>query len=404
MKKHDGLQEDKEVFFFPVIRVRQPIGEFFVGAVPYDLLIKICDFDIRRLLRTDHFENFLGIQRELDPKRVKIIEQYVHTVDATFPTGVILSVREQSAELEFLPKAAARGKDVSSDVVILKLSNTPASEADDEHERVLSSQIATVIDGQHRIEALKSLERGEFYVNVAIFIGLDKATEAEVFSTVNLAQTKVNKSLVYDLFSYTENRSPEKSCHEVAIVLDSEKSSPFYRRIKRLGVSTDGRFGETLSQAAFVRGLLRHITRDPLADRDIGKRSGRWTEVSPDEFEKFIMRPFFVADEDEKIADVLWNYFDAVRDRWPDAWAASGAGYILNKTTGYLALMRFFRDAYLHSTKKPIVVEKSVFLKLFAKSKIKDDDFSKEVFVPGSSGEGKLYRTLKHECLGGPPP
>lgn len=399
MKQEDLLKEDKEVFTLPVIRVRQPIGEFYIGAISHTLLIKICDFDIRRLLRTDHFEDFLGIQRELDKKRVKIIQQYIHTVDATFPTGVILSVREQSAELELLPKPSGPGKSVGTDVAVLKLSNTPSSEVGEDCERVLSSQIATVIDGQHRIEALKDLKGGEFYVNVAIFIGLDKATEAEIFSTVNLAQTKVNKSLVYDLLSYSERRSPEKSCHDVAVVLDTEEASPFYKRIKRLGVATEGRFGETLSQATFVKGLLKHITKDPLADRDIGKRSGVWSTVSQEDFERFVLRPFFVKNEDEKIADVVWNYFDAVKQRWPEAWASSGSGYVLNKTTGYLALMRFFRDAFLFYTKEPRVLDTSEFTKLFAKSSIQDKDFNKEVFVPGSSGEGKFYRTLRDECL-----
>lgn len=392
------LDEDKEVFWLPVIRMRQPIGEFFVGVISHKTLIRICDFDIRHLLRTNHFEEYVGIQRDIDQKRIKEIRQYLTTIDATFPTAVILSVREQSAQLDFLTKPNTSGKNVGGEIAVLKLSNTPSSEADDERERVLSSQIATVIDGQHRIESLKEFT-GEFFVNVAIFIGLDKASEAEVFSTVNLAQTKVNKSLVYDLYAYSEKPSPEKTCHEVAVVLDTEKDSPFHERIKRLGVATDGRFGETLSQATFVKGLMRHITDDPLGDRDIGKRSGRWTAVSQELFQKFILRPFFVATEDEKIADIVWNYFDAVRERWPEAWAVTGTGNILNKSTGYLALMRFFRDAYLHTTRKPQVLDKLVFAKIFAKSKIRDTDFNKETYVPGSSGEGKLYRQLKQECL-----
>ena len=207
------------------------------------------------------------------------------------------------------------------------------------------------------------------------------------------------KSLVYDLFAYSEKRSPEKSCHEIAVVLDSEKNSPFYRRIKRLGVATEGRFGETLSQATFVRSLIKHITKDALGDRDIGKRTGKWPKVTQEEFNRFVLRPFFVDDQDEKIADLIWNYFDAVKERWPEAWSATGSGSILNKTTGYQALMRFFKDAYLNLTAEPKVIKKNTFLEIFGRSKLKDRDFNKEVFVPGSSGEGKLYHSLKDECL-----
>ncbi len=388
----NALLEDRRSISFPVLRVRQPIGEFFVGAISHKLLIQISDFDIRKLLRKDRFEDFAGIQREIDPKRVREIRQYVETVDATFPTAIILSVQEQSAELELIPKLA--GKNLTNDLAILTLSNSPS---DDEDERILFHQIATVIDGQHRIESLKQHENDDFNINIAIFIGLDKASEAEVFSTVNLAQTKVNKSLVYDLFAYSETRSPEKTCHEIAVVLDSEEKSPFYRRIKRLGVATDGRFGETLSQAAFVRALMKHITKDPLGDRDIGKRGGRWPKVTKQEFERFVLRPFFVNKEDEKIADIIWNYFDAVKERWPEAWASTGSGLILNKSTGYQALMRFFKDAYLHEAGEPTVVKKGAFLRLMQRSKLKDEDFNKEVFVPGGSGEGLLYRTLKEQ-------
>jgi DGQHR domain-containing protein len=348
------------------------------------------------LLQTNHFSDFVGIQREIDPKRVKEIRQYIETVDATFPTGVILSIREESAELEMIGGIKTDAKTTFTDLAMLKLSNVPSKKEED---RILFRQIATVIDGQHRIESLRDHKKDDFYINVAFFIGLDKATEAEIFSTVNLAQTKVNKSLVYDLFSYSEKRSPEKTTHEVAIVLDSEKKSPFFERIKRLGVATEGRFGETLSQATFVKGLLPHITRDAMGDRDIGKRSESWGKVSPEEFKQFVLRPFFVKNQDEVIANIIWNYFDAVKETWPKAWDSTGQGAILNKTTGYLALMRFFRDAFLNITGKPQLISKEEFLSLFSHSRLKDADFNKETFVPGSSGQAKFYALLKEDCL-----
>jgi DGQHR domain-containing protein len=396
MAKDPALVEGSRSIAIPVIRVRQPIGEFYIGTISHSALIDISDFDIRRMLQTSHFSNFVGIQREIDPKRVKEIRQYVETIDATFPTGVILSVREESAELEMVSGLKLDGKTTFPDLAILKLSNVPS---DDEETRILYRQIATVIDGQHRIEALKEHAKEDFFINVAIFIGLDKASEAEIFSTVNLAQTKVNKSLVYDLFSYSETRSPEKTCHEVAVVLDSEKESPFSERIKRLGVATEGRFGETLSQATFVKGLLPHITRDPLVDKDLGKRSEIWAKVPPEEFERFVLRPFFVKGQDEVIASIIWNYFGAVQSTWPKAWGSTGTGSILNKTTGYLALMRFFRDAFLNITRKPQMISKEDFQSVLSHSRWKDNDFNKETFVPGSSGQSKLYLSLREDCL-----
>ena len=114
-----------------------------------------------------------------------------------------------------------------------------------------------------------------------------------LFSIVNLAQTKVNRSLVYDLFSLARSRSPEKTCHEVVVALDKMDESPFHHRIKRLGVATEGRFGETLSQATVVKGILPYITNDPLADRDIGKRFGFWDQSLARDFNKRIFYEFF---------------------------------------------------------------------------------------------------------------
>ncbi len=62
-------------------------------------------------------------------------------------------------------------------------------------------QVASIIDGQHRLKGLEEAKQGEFELSVSIFVGADDATEAMIFSVVNLAQTKVNRSLVYDLFS-----------------------------------------------------------------------------------------------------------------------------------------------------------------------------------------------------------
>ncbi|HEX3652245.1 MAG TPA: DGQHR domain-containing protein [Rhizomicrobium sp.] len=383
-----NLKEDFRSVTIPVMTVSQPIGDFFIGVIPRQIAVDISEFDIRRLVDRERFTDFLGIQREVSEKRVKDIVRYLGTTDATFPTAVILSVREECVELH------SSGTQNSS-MMQMRLSNYPHQ---DSSKRILFKQIATVIDGQHRLEALRRISR-EFDVNVAIFVGLDKATEAEIFSTVNLAQTKVNRSLVYDLFSYRDARSPEKTCHETAVVLDRDKRSPFHQRIKRLGVATEGRFGETLSQATFVEGLIRHISRDPIQDREIGRRGGSWSPVSQEEFERCVLRPFFVADEDEKIVSVVWNFFDAVKERWPVAWEDDGKNYVLNRSTGYLGLMRFFRDAYRHITTRPKVVSTQSFVDVLNRSKLKDADFTKDIFIPGSSGQAALAARLRADCL-----
>src|SRR5580704_17478113 len=156
----DSLREDLRSVTIPVTQVSQPIGDFFIGVMARQIAVDISEFDIRRLVERERFTDFLGIQREVSEKRVKDIVRYLGTTDATFPTAVILSVKEECAELH-------RSGLKNSTVMHLKLSNYPHT---DLSKRILFKQIATVIDGQHRLEALRRIT-SPFDVNVAIFVG-----------------------------------------------------------------------------------------------------------------------------------------------------------------------------------------------------------------------------------------
>ena len=259
-------------------------------------------------------------------------------------------------------------------------------------------QVASIIDGQHRLKGLQEFGLQDFEIGVSIFIGVDDGTEATIFSTVNLAQTKVNRSLVYDLFSISRHRSPEKTCHEIVVALDRLEDSPFRDRIKRLGQATEGRFGETLSQATVVRGILPYISDDPIGDRDRGRRFAYWEPATAKQFGNRIFYPFFQKNEDQKILTVMMNYFSSIRDRWPTAWNNTGQGNIINRTNGFNGFMRFLKPAYFQYTTVPTVVPKADFDSLFEKIKLEDKDFNVETFPPGTGGSSKLFRTLQEQA------
>jgi DGQHR domain-containing protein len=363
----------------PVIKATQPIGEFYIGQLDSTTLCEITEFDIRQLVRENEIESYLGIQRRLDPKRVKEISEYVRTSDACFPTAVILAV---PAECAFYDVGAGE----------LTLSNVPNPE--EGQERVLFKDIARVLDGQHRIEGLRGLSDRIFQVNVSIFVELDIAEQAYIFATVNLAQTKVNKSLVYDLYDLAKLRSPQKVCHNIAVALDGTEKSPFYLRIKRLGVATEGRYGETLTQANFVESLMKYISKNPLRDREIYKK-GAPPKIGADESKVLIFRNMMIEERDLDIADVIWNYFDAVRRHWPQYWDSPGEGQMLDKSNGFRGLMRFLRDAYLFLAKPGQVPKAEEFLdKIFKRIEAPADGFDVRTFKPGTSGETALYRFL----------
>lgn len=360
--------------------IEQPVGTFYNCRMAAQSLLQICQFDFRRIERNNGVKEFLGIQRQLKDDRVREIRKYIATEDASFPTSIVISVDERCARFDLVDG-------------VQKLVLTPYTEEEDISKSIPFVGIATIIDGQHRLKAFDGTEI-DWDLSVNIFVGADPGTQAMIFSKVNLAQTKVNKSLVYDLFSLDKSRSPEKTAHELAVNLNDIPESPFFERIKRLGSATDGVFGETLSQATLVKGVLPYISKDPMVDRDIGRRSGLFPERGADDFEKRIFYPFFRSGDDHLILAVMINFFSAVRDRWPAAWDNTGRGAVLSKTNGYNGLIRFLREAFLHFTTVPAVPTVDQFRQLLDRSVLTDDDFNVQRYVPGGGGSSALYRDL----------
>ncbi len=280
------IEDDKSITF-PCLRIHQPIGEFFIGVIRSDVLCEIAHFDVRRVLQDKRdVERYLGIQRPLVDRRVKDLEKYVRFFDATFPTSIIIAV---DAETAYFDEKLGN----------MTLKNVIRETEDD---TIIFQHIARVLDGQHRIAGLFDYEGDNFFLNVTIFVGIDIADQAQIFSTVNLEQTKVRKSLAYDLFALAKSRSPQKTCHNVAVALDQDPGSPFHKRIKRLGVATEGRFTETISQATFVEALQRYMSKDPRTDRDLLLRGKTIKKANADELEKLPLRNLFIEEQDMFIA------------------------------------------------------------------------------------------------------
>lgn len=376
---------DLRSFEFACIRARQPIGDIFVGAIPHKQLQTITYFDVRRVLRDERdFERYLGIQRPLDDKRVQKLRSYVNFKDASFPTSIILALTEGYVAFD----------ETSNKMTV---SNFRPGE---DRPSINFGQIARVLDGQHRIEGLQGFtgDADEFDLSVTIFVGADIADQAQIFATVNLEQTKVNKSLVYDLYDLAHSRSPQKTCHNIAVALDGDEKSPLYKRIKRLGIATDGRVFEPITQATFVESLIGYMTGDARGDRDRLLRGVKIPELYGEELYKMPFRNLFLNGHDIEIAKIVNHYFLAVKQRWPEAWDERGRGYLLNRTNGFRALMRFLRTAYLKVAEPGDVPSQVRFHeRVLASIPLKDGDFTIENFPPGASGEAKLLRVFKGE-------
>jgi len=362
----------KQYIDLKCLEVTQPIGKFYIGVMDHADLEFISYADIRRLEEKNEereVEIYSGIQRPLAESRVKEIGRYVNLSDATFPTSIILHIEEKHVSFDH----------ESLTMHIQRKDN-----------------VAKVLDGQHRIAGLSHFTRDskEFQLNVTIYVGMELEDQAIVFSTINQTQTKVNHSLASDLFAFAKSRSPQKTAHNIVRALNEKKSSPFYNKIKILGTAEDP-LKETITQATFVESIIKYITSDKAKDRDLYRQGKKPEKAYDKELKNRFLRNLFVDEKDGDIALIIWNYFSSVQEKWPEAWNPVTPQMILNRSTGFIALMNFLKDAYLSFNKIGEVISKEEFDKIFVKVPLKSEDFIRINFIPGSGGQSKLYKDLK---------
>lgn len=364
------------------IEVKQPIGIFYLASIDWKDVKTIARADIRRIEKGEggKIETYLGIQRRLSADRVKEIGKYVRNIDATFPTAILLHISSVTTLNE------------GEDGVVNVEFNRDKSEM-----RIRESfDVAHILDGQHRIEGLKvgfsdpHSNADQFQLNVAIFVDLDMDDQSMVFATVNKAQTKVNKSLVYDLFAYATTRSPQRTAHSIVRLLNEREGSPFKDMVKILGTADDTA-KETITQSTIAECIIRYISNEPMQDRDRLKRKDRIRRAEGEEQKRLFFRNLFIDEKDADIAKIVWNLFDAVKTKWPDHWSDT----LLSKSTGVISFMRFLKPAYLNCAEKiGDVVPKSKFTELLDKVNLQGENFTKENYLPGTSGQAKLFKEL----------
>ncbi len=202
--------------------------------------------------------------------------------------------------------------------------------------------------------------------------------------------------MVFDLFTYANKRSPYKFGHQVTVAMNRDEYGPLFHKIKRLGVATPGiEEKETLSQATVVRGLLKNLADDPDVEKNKGFLDRADQSESKDNWRRRVLLPFYRQDDVAGAIALLSNYFAAVENKWDAAWRDVESGYILNRTNGYNALIRFFKDAYLSvASDAGSMVSQATFYEIFDGMSLRSSDFTSERYPPGSSGESRLYADL----------
>lgn len=337
-----------------LFELTQPIGTFYIGKINSNNLVN--SFYVRRR------SNGEGIQRFASSKRIQDIMEYCKDPDAAFPTPIIVAVDSTKYNL-------------SSDYTL-------------EYEE--TNDVFEVIDGQHRVLGIRDAKSNfgfECELLVVVMFDLTEEEKAYVFSTINSNQAKVDKSLIYDLFDLSTERSPYKTCHYIARILNSSENSPFYNSLKMLGRKENE--NNTLSQGTFVNGLIKLISNNPQKDMVDIKNN------IPIKNDNLPLRKLFIDKQDDIILKIIQNYFNGVKDAFWDEWGPNN--YILKKTTGYLGLIKAFSYFYelgLENKTLSRMFFSELFKKINCNLKKKEIILTAENFPPGETGQNKFKQIL----------
>ncbi len=342
--------------YYSCIAVNQPLGTFYICPIPASEILPIVSIERRGISVEEHN----NVQRALDPKRQKEIAKYVEEPDATFPTSVTLSadsefvhIIESSHNTLFLvigTELESRKTDTTDTFLFNRVIGDILEFAEGANIRRFQAipenqSVALVIDGQHRVEGLRSAggeikgsHAGEFEIPLVFMFDLTPEIMARIFVTINSNQRKVDSSLISDLFGLSSRRSPMRTSHIIASSLNSELDGPFTNGLKMLGKrkKTELPTTEFLSQGSFCKYLQQLISSNPADDERKLRRNERLLRDK-----KFPFRDYFIDERDDVILRITKNFFTAAQKTYSEAWDKYPKNYLIRKTVGFLSLIKF---------------------------------------------------------------
>ncbi len=297
-----------------VLKTHQSEWNMYVGVISATDLYSIAEVD-RVRLESLQVPKYAGYQRALDQSRVNSIRDYLKTPDCTFPNSVIVTIDSECIE---------KWDEMEGGIIsIIKISNEKGA--------------IRIVDGQHRGAALDSAPK-DFEVIITIFIDLDIVKCAQIFAKINSTQRAVNPSIAFQLFGYSDARSPQKTAHEIAEVLNTTQGSPFYKRLRMLGTKDDWSNG-VLSQSTFCKHLMSLYTNSWEKDEYKILRGEKLDDIS-----EYPLRKYFINGKDKEILQIIWKYFYIIAETWKDQWDITNEQSILFKTTGFASLIQVLKQ------------------------------------------------------------
>lgn len=297
------------------LRIEQaPEHPLYLFALRADELLQIADFS---RIRRDEGGNLLGYQRDKVRAHVEGILAFLNSSESfvPFPHALILAF---PSTIEF---QKVRGPKVSQEELgeagTLFLPLPKPGEV----------KPAWILDGQQRALALAKCMHQDFPVPVCALVADDLETQRDQFIRVNNARP-LSKSLIGELLPEVDTLLPPRLAAKkvpaaLCDLLNRDPQSPFFGLIRRASTPAgkSANRTEVITDTALIR-MLEHSLQDtggclfPYRDINSGE-----TDFG-------------------QIRKVLYLYWGAVRDTWPEAWGLPPGTSRLMHSAGLLAMGR----------------------------------------------------------------
>jgi DNA phosphorothioation-associated DGQHR protein 1 len=388
------------------LRVKQRLGDFYVAALPVDLLLRVAASDRMRasLDISGVGYSLLGTQRIIRDDRIREIADYINRTDSAFPNSIILAANYDldtgfdQGELEYIN--SENGDEQASE----KSRVWTVTEKEKDCFKLTiptESRLAAVIDGQHRLFSFVKAEREareSMFLLCSIYIDLPKALQAQIFATINSTQKRVDRSLTYELFGYNVSDEEEKywTPDKLAVFfsrkLATDSESPLRGRIAvapKIDSSLEGVTEKTdwrVSTAVIVDGILRLYSSNPKRDAN-SMRKGRAqprSVLNIDDKDRSPLRSVFIEGNDALIYKMVFNYMRACNAVF---WDSAKPGSYIFRTVGVQAVFDILRKLAMQAYDDRNVSVEYFKNKISAAGKL---DFSEEEFK-NASGSGRTY-------------
>jgi DGQHR domain-containing protein len=219
-------------------------------------------------------------------RHVKAIRDYLESPGALMPNAIVIAF---DSRVRFEPASGVKanaGSAVGSIVI-------PASEPDS------PNAPGWVVDGQQRVAALRDAQLANFPVPVVAFITDDLREQRAQFILVNNTKP-LPKGLIHELLPDTEGHLPltllrKRYPSKLLSLLNLLPDSPMAGAIKT-PTMPDGRIRDNS-----VLKMIENSITDGALYRYRDPRTGEG--------------------DTNRMVQVLWNFWGAVADTWPEAWA-----------------------------------------------------------------------------------